>query len=403
MSGYISPLPTTPEPHFHRRLVILGSTGSIGRSALCVVEDNQDAFTIVGLAGAQNVSLLAEQARKWRPSHLAVLTTEGADALRRLLPTGYAPSIHIGPSGYEEIAALPQADIVLSAQVGAAGLAPTLAAIAAGKRVALANKEALVLAGELIRKQCHRHDVPLLPVDSEHNALFQALSGHQLSDVKLLHLTASGGPFRTLSCEELSAVTPEQALSHPTWSMGAKISIDSATLMNKGLECIEAQQLFGLDPRSIKVIVHPESIVHSLVEYCDGSFLAELGIPDMRIPIAFCLAYPRRLRLGLRSLDLADLRTLHFEEPDQLRFPCLALAQEAMSAGQSHRVVLNAANEVAVDLFLKRRISFLDIPALIANCLETHEKESLESLEAILHCDAVTRGHARAWADARTM
>jgi 1-deoxy-D-xylulose-5-phosphate reductoisomerase len=390
--AYISKHPSTMEaPPFPRRLIVLGSTGSIGRSTLKVVERHPELFTLTGLAAGRNADLLVEQALAHRPPLLAVLTEELAQRVRLQLPAEYRPEILSGQGGYTRLAGHPQADLVVSAQVGAAGLAPTLAAVRAGRWVALANKESLVLAGGMIRAECARSGAVILPVDSEHNALFQCVCGHDFSEVTALHLTASGGPFRQLTSSELALVTPEQALAHPNWSMGAKISIDSATLMNKGLEVIEAHHLFGLDLARIRVLVHPQSIVHSMAEFRDGSFLAHLGVPDMQIPIGFCLSYPRRLELGLSPLDLASIGSLQFEKPDHERFPGLALSRQALLAGPSAPVVLNAANEAAVELFLHRAIGFREISDLVARALDEHVPGPLPDLETIFDLDKRTR------------
>jgi 1-deoxy-D-xylulose-5-phosphate reductoisomerase len=377
--------------HCGRTLAILGSTGSIGTSALKVVAKNRDALKVVALAGARNMSLLARQAETFRPECLGVLTEEKARELRALLPAGYNPQIFVGQDGYVALATLPETDLILAAQVGAAGLVPALAAARAGKVICLANKEALVLAGNLFRQTCQDSGAVILPVDSEHNALFQAFIGHGGKQVSRLILTASGGPFRTKSVEEIRAVTPAQALKHPNWSMGAKISIDSATMMNKGLEIIEAVHLYGASPSEVDVVVHPQSIVHSLVEYADGSQLAHLGMPDMEIPIGYCLGYPQRLNIGLERLNLAKVGTLTFEAPDLMRFPCLGLAREALAAGPSHPVVLNAANEIAVQAFLDGRITFTGIARLIERMLSNHSLTSVHDLEDILDLDAQTR------------
>ncbi len=389
---YISPLTSpaflgdTPRP-----LTILGSTGSIGQSALKIVARHPERFTLTGLAGATNVALLARQASVWRPPVLGVLDRQAGQDLAALLPAGYRPEILTGTSGYQAMASQPETGIVLNAQVGAAGLPASLAAVRSGKVLALANKESLVLAGGLLRTLCRTHKAVILPVDSEHNAVFQALCGHDQTRLRKIILTASGGPFRGMAAKELHSVTPEQALAHPNWSMGAKVSIDSATLMNKGLEFIEAHHLFGVSPGQIEVVVHPESIVHSLVEYCDGSLLAHLGVPDMQIPIAYCLSYPGRLTLDLARLDLISLGRLSFEAPDTTVFPCLDLARQALSAGPSYPVVLNAANEVAVERFLNREISFGDIPGLISRALEAHDPVSELGYEAICDIDRATR------------
>ena len=396
MLHYISALqPAFDLPEKGRQVVVLGSTGSIGRNVLRIAQEHPHQVCILGLAGGENIRLLAEQAGQWRPPLLAVKTPDLARDLRELLPGDYRPEIFTGNQGYERIAQTAEAHIVVSSQVGAAGLGPTMAAVKQGKVVALANKESLVLAGTLLRRACAQSGACILPVDSEHNALFQALAGHSESEVQTLILTASGGPFRQAGKEFLNQVTPEQALAHPNWSMGAKISVDSATMMNKGLEVIEAHYLFGLDLESIEVVVHPESIVHSMVEYRDGSLLSHMGIPDMRIPIAFCLSYPRRLPLSLPRLDLVRLGRLSFSRPDEELFPCLTLAKEALRAGPSHPVVLNAANEVAVEMFLEKRIPFAHIPALTEKALSRHQGQLLADLEDILELDTQTRSFVR--------
>ncbi len=382
---------------FPRTVTILGSTGSIGRNALRVVEQNMEHFQVVALAGARNVDMLARQAAVWRPSYLGVLEPEGAERLRSLLPLGYDPEIVVGQEGYVALATLPEVSLVLAAQVGAAGLRPSLAAAGAGKIVALANKESLVLAGELFRTVCASSGAVILPVDSEHNALFQTLMGHDIRHLRKLVLTASGGPFRGRSYQDLEHVTAHDALKHPNWSMGAKITIDSATLMNKGLEFIEAHMLYGIPPEDIQVVVHPQSIIHSLVEYHDGSLLAHLGMPDMRIPIAYCMAFPQRLPLPMEPLNLLRCGPLTFEEPDLAAFPCLDLAMQTLDpalGGQGQRVVLNAANEMAVAAFLEERIGFNQIPALLRTCLERYQTGDTappETVEDIVELDALAR------------
>ncbi len=379
-----------------RKVTILGSTGSIGTNALAIIARYPEQFTIMGLAGATNVSCLAQQAIQFRPPVLGVLTEAIRQELITLLPHDYTPDIVVGQKGYMSMAQDPQADFILSAQVGAAGLAATLTAAQAGKVLCLANKESLVLGGHLIRQACKEHGSVILPVDSEHNAIFQALSGTAPDTLRRILLTASGGPFRTSSTQDLRTVTPEQALAHPRWSMGAKISIDSATLMNKGLEVIEAFHLFGTEPEAIEVVVHPQSIIHSMIEYHDGSILAQMGVPDMKIPIGYCLTYPKRVAHDLTPLDFAALGSLDFERPRRDCFPCLNLAFHSLAAGPSYPVVLNAANEVAVQAFLDRKIPFLGIPALLEKALDNHKQQPIPSLEAILHLDAATRAFAAA-------
>ncbi|OLN27896.1 1-deoxy-D-xylulose 5-phosphate reductoisomerase [Desulfovibrio sp. DV] len=402
-TGYISSL-TVPDTGRRRRLALLGATGSIGVSTLRVAAEHPDAYEVFALAGATNIRLLAEQAAAFRPAVLAVLTEEGAKALAGLLPAGYRPDILVGPHGYAAMAAMPEVDLVVSAIVGAAGLTPTLAAVAAGKIVALANKESLVLAGDLIRTAAADSGAVILPVDSEHNALFQALGGAGLPDLPLVEqlvLTASGGPFRGTNRESLEAVTPAMALNHPNWSMGPKISVDSATLMNKGLEVIEACRLYGLPVARVEVVVHPQSIVHSLAQLHDGSLLAHLGPPDMRVAIAYCLGYPRRLSLSVPRVDLVTLASLTFEAPREDDFPCLGLARQALAAGSSHTVALNAANEVAVDLFLNGRLRFMDIPAAIAEALSAHAGQPLPDAAAVMDLDVQVRREVADWAKAR--
>ena len=400
MKTYISTWPPlAPVTPFPRRLAILGSTGSIGVSALRVVAEHPGLFNVVALAGGQNAARLAEQALQHRPKVLALLDETAAAQLRALLPADYQPEILIGPTAFETIATWPEADLILSAIVGAAGFLPTLAAAKAGKRIALANKESLVLGGRLIRQACKESGAVILPVDSEHNALFQALCGHAdngHTDLHKLILTASGGPFRGRDAAFLASVTPAQALNHPNWSMGAKISVDSATLMNKGLEIIEACHLYGLPVEQVDVLVHPQSIVHSLAEYVDGSQLAHLGVPDMRIPIAHCLCFPRRVALNMPKLDLAQIASLTFERADENLFPCLRLAKEAYAASSSHPAALNAANEVAVELFLQGLIGFMDIPRLIETELTRHAALSdAASAQDLLAMDADTRRSVR--------
>lgn len=397
---YISPLPDREPGRGPRRIAILGSTGSIGTQALDVIEEHPERFDVLALAGGRNAELLARQAVRHRPRLLAVLDQDTAKAVRDLLPAGYAPQILSGPQGYVHVASLPEADMVVSAIVGAAGLPPTFAAVAAGKIVALANKEALVLAGHLIRRACRESGAVILPVDSEHNALFQAYCFEKAAFLRRLILTASGGPFRGRDRAFLESVTPAQALAHPNWSMGAKISVDSATLMNKGLEVIEACHLYGLPEHRVSTVVHPQSVIHSLAEYVDGSMLAHLGPPDMRVAIAYCVCFPDRVPLPVTPLDLVALGSMTFEEPDLTLFPCLRLAREAFAASQSHPIVLNAANEVAVALFLSGALPFTGIPRLIADCLAGHAGQSAPDLDTILEIDHEARIRARKLAGA---
>ena len=361
-----------------RRVVLLGSTGSIGRNALSVVEASAGRLVVAGLACARRVEALAAQALRHRPPVLAVLDEEAAGALRRHLSADYAPESLVGRPGYARLAALAGACAVLSAQSGAAGLAATLAAALAGKMVCLANKESLVLAGALVRAICEGTGAAVLPVDSEHDALFQCLAGRG-QEARTLVLTASGGPFRGRKAGELAAVRPADALAHPNWRMGAKISIDSATLMNKGLELIEAVHLYGVTPERVRILVHPQSVIHSLAEFADGSLMAQLGVADMRLPIGHCLDWPVCAPRGAAELDLAAVGSLTFEEPDAEAFPCLRLAREALLADRAASaapgfgpacVALNAANEAAVELFLNDGCGFTDIPALVSATLD---------------------------------
>ena len=374
-----------------KKIAILGSTGSIGRSTLNVIEKYPDRFQVVSLAAGKNIELLAEQIQRFRPKLAAVLDQQLAkDLLSRMQPDAQVEVV-AGSEGYQQVASWDEADIVLSAMVGAAGLIPTLSAIRAGKDVALANKETLVMAGSLVMGEVRRHQVTLLPVDSEHNAIFQALEGHRREELKRILLTASGGPFRTMSMEELESVTPAQALAHPNWAMGPKITIDSATLMNKGLEVIEAKWLFDVPVEKIDVHIHPQSIVHSMVEYIDGSVIAQMGIPDMRIPIAYALAYPERLELDLPPVDFFSVKTLTFQEPDLSRFPCLDLAFAACKAGGTMPAVLNASNEVAVQAFLDNRIPFNGIPRTVNKVMQEHELDPAAELETLLEADSWAR------------
>jgi 1-deoxy-D-xylulose-5-phosphate reductoisomerase len=363
-----------------KRLAVLGSTGSVGEQTLDVAAAFPQRFSVTALAAGRKVEKLAAQVRRFRPALVAVADAEAARELRALLGAD-APPIETGPAGLDAVATA-DADLVLSALVGAVGLAPTLAAIRAGRDVALANKEVLVMAGALVLREARARGVRLLPVDSEHSAIFQALAGQRLEDLRRILLTASGGPFRQWTAERIARATVEEALAHPNWSMGPKITIDSATLMNKGLEVIEARWLFDVTPDRIEVVVHPQSVVHSLVELVDGSVLAQLGVPDMRVPIAVALAWPERLPLldgaslsrALPALDLAAGGRLDFEAPDRVRFPCLELAFAALRADEAAPAVLNAANEVAVARFLARETPFPAIASSNAAVLDAHLK-----------------------------
>lgn len=374
-----------------KRIALLGSTGSIGTNVLAVVRQFPDQFRIVALAAGSNIELLSQQVREFSPECISIGDSRLVGPLSDLLPPVYRSRIVCGVDGNCAVATLADADMVVTAVVGSIGLLPTLAAIRAGKDVGLANKETLVMAGRLVMEEVRRHQVRLLPIDSEHSAIFQALEAGRSEDVAKLILTASGGPFRRWSLDDLRVATPEQALAHPNWSMGRKISIDSATLMNKGLEVIEARWLFDVEPERIEVMVHPQSIVHSLVEYQDGSVVAQLGIPDMRIPIAYALTYPQRLPLNLPRLRLSQCSDLSFEQPDLVRFPALQMAFAALEAGGVQPAVLNAANEIAVDAFLQRRIGFGDIARVVAQSLTDIPQASDLDLQAILAADQSAR------------
>ena len=375
-----------------RSVTILGSTGSIGCSTVDLLIRNQERFRLEALTANRNVALLAEQARRLRPRMAAIADPALGPALAEAL-AGTGIETGAGASALEDAAARP-AEWVMGAIVGAAGLAPTLTAIRRGAVVALANKECLVCAGALVMAEARRAGARLLPVDSEHSAVFQVLEGERAEAVDRIILTASGGPFRTARLEEMRRATPAQALAHPNWEMGAKISIDSATMMNKGLELIEAHHLFGLPGERIEIVVHPQSVVHSLVAYVDGSVLAQLGPPDMRTPIAYALAWPERMPWPAPRLDLARLGTLSFESPDPERFPALALAREALAAGGGAPTILNAANEVAVEAFLAGRIGFLDIAGLVSAALEGLPGRRIGSLVEVEAVDREARRFA---------
>lgn len=372
-----------------KKIAILGATGSIGTSTLDLVERSPDEFEIIALTAAVNVQALADAARRTR-AKLAVIADEARLGELEAALAGTGCRAAAGEGALVEAAA-GEAELVMAAIVGCAGLVPTMAAIEAGKTVGLANKEALVTAGALMTGAAARSGATLLPVDSEHNAIFQCLAGNRADDVARIILTASGGPFRTVSADAMRRATPSQAVAHPNWDMGAKISVDSATLMNKGLELIEAHYLFGLPSDRIDVLVHPQSVVHSLVQFVDGSLLAQLGPPDMRVPIAFVLAWPRRMATPAKTLDLAELARLNFERPDLGRFPALRLAREALEAGGGAPAVLNAANEVAVARFLDGRIAFPDISRLVEEALGQDRHAAPASVDEVIALDGETR------------
>jgi 1-deoxy-D-xylulose-5-phosphate reductoisomerase len=388
-----------------RGISILGSTGSIGCNSLRVIEAlGSERFKIVALAAGKNVSKLAEQIARHQPELVSVETEEFADTLKTALADAGTPlpSILIGEEGLVAVATHPHADCVISATVGAIGFVPTLRALEAGKRVALANKETLVMAGELMTRAARDSGAELLPVDSEHNALHQCLRGEKPNEVRRIILTASGGPFRTRDKTFMAHATVAQAMQHPTWSMGAKITIDSATLMNKGLEVIEAHWLFGFGPDEINVVVHPESIVHSMIELIDGSVIAQMGVTDMRHAIQYALTYPDRCGSPLPPLDFTKLSSLHFEPPDLERFPCVSLAYRALRAGGTLPAAMNAANEEAVHAFIEERITLCDIPLVIEQVMDRHQSEAADTLEIVLNADRQARLAAQAAIDELT-
>ena len=383
-----------------RGLSILGSTGSVGTNVLRVVDAFPDRFEVCGLSAGTNVERLAEQVARYRPAVVSVATTEARDALARLVDLADV-RVGVGLPGAVDVATHPAAGIVVAAAVGAVGLVPTYRALECGKDVALANKETLVMAGELMVAQSRTRGGRLLPIDSEHCALHQCLDGRRADEVRRLVLTASGGPFRTRPRETFDAVTPAEALKHPTWTMGRKITIDSATLMNKGLEVIEARWLFGVPAERVEVLVHPQSVVHSMVEFVDGTVLAQLGVTDMRLPIQYALSYPERWEAAIPGLDWSRGLRLDFDAPDHERFPCLGLAYKAVTAGGSLPAVLNAANEEAVAAFLEERIPFPAIPETIQEVMEASPGAGARSLEDVLDADAWARTRTREALDRR--
>jgi 1-deoxy-D-xylulose-5-phosphate reductoisomerase len=385
-----------------QRLTILGSTGSVGASTLDVVARHRDRFEVVALTARHQADVLFNQCIEFRPRIAVMLEPAAAQGLhQRLLEAGMKCEVRSGIQALEEVASLPDVDTVMAAIVGIAGLRPTLAAARSGKKILLANKESLVTAGAVLMDAVRASRAMLLPIDSEHNAIFQALprgcGDPEASGVRRILLTASGGPFRSASPRQLEEVTPDQACAHPNWVMGRKISVDSATMMNKGLEVIEAHWLFGAKAEAIEVVIHPESVVHSLVEYIDGSVIAQLGNPDMRTPIAFALGFPDRIAAGVEFLDLARVGALHFERPDLQRFPCLRLAYEALAAGGTAPTVLNAANEIAVASFLAGALGFRQIPELIEAVLSDSVPRPVAGVDDVLAADRAARERAEGW------
>jgi 1-deoxy-D-xylulose-5-phosphate reductoisomerase len=382
-----------------KTIVILGSTGSIGTNTLDIVERFPDEFRVAGLSAGTNDEKLEEQIRRFKPRVVALSSESAATRLRQRC-AGLPVEILSGTEGLAQVATIPEAEMVISAIVGGAGLVPTLTAIRAKKHIALANKEPMVMAGKLMQEEARKHGVRIFPVDSEHSAIFQSLEGHRLEDVRRLILTASGGALWTLNKAELQEVTPERALQHPNWKMGAKITIDSATLMNKGLEVVEARWLFDIPESRIDVLIHRESIIHSLVEYQDRSMIAQLGLPDMRTPISYAMRYPERMPLDLPSLDLTEIGTLTFCKPDHDRFPCLGLGYESLRVGGTMPATMNAANEVAVEAFLNGGIRFVDIAEIIRSTMEAHQSREVESLDDALETDRWAREKAESFVHA---
>ncbi len=381
-------------------VTILGSTGSIGTNTLDVIARHSDSYQVIALTANSQVERMFAQCSEFKPKYAVMVDEAAAAALEsQLKSAGLDTEVLVGTDGLVSVASLPEVDCVMAAIVGAAGLLPTLAAARASKRILLANKEALVMSGQIFMDEVKKHNAVLLPVDSEHNAIFQSMpdsyqGNMEESGVRQILLTASGGPFRTIALSELESVTPEQACAHPTWVMGRKISVDSATMMNKGLEVIEARWLFNAEPSQIQVVIHPQSVIHSMVDYVDGSVLAQLGSPDMRTPIANALAWPKRIEAGVAKLNLFDVARLDFEMPDFDRFPCLRLAYEALEQGGTASAILNAANEVAVAAFLNRKLKFTAIAAVIERTLTSIQSTSITSLDQVLEADREARQFA---------
>jgi 1-deoxy-D-xylulose-5-phosphate reductoisomerase len=378
-----------------KKIAILGSTGSIGVNALRVIQANPEKYQVTALAAGKNISLLLEQIKRFRPLAVAVMEEAAVNELKTQLTNSSKPEIFFGTEGFIRLATITEVDTVISAMAGSAGLLPTYSGIKAGRNIALANKETMVMAGSLVMAEARKHGVSILPIDSEHSAILQSLQGHPREDLRRVILTASGGPFRDLSLEEMSKVTPDQALNHPTWNMGQKVSIDSATMMNKGLEAIEAKWLFDLKMDQISILIHSQSIVHSMVEYKDGSIISQMGVPDMMIPISFALSFPHHLKTRVPPLELEKIGMLSFEKPDMKRFRCLDLALKAAEMGGSMPAVLNGANEIAVVSFLNGTIGFLDIPDLIEKTMASHKHHPIDSIETVMEVDRWARDMAQ--------
>lgn len=377
-----------------KRIAILGSTGSIGCNALRVIESNPHEYSVVALAAGKNIDLLHKQIEAFHPLSAALQEEELAEKLKERLGRHSGTRVFSGREGFVHISTMPEADTVISAMTGASGLLPTYAAVEAGKQMALANKETMVMAGQMVMEQAARQRVTILPIDSEHSAILQSLQGHRKDDVKRIILTASGGPFREATISRLKKVTPEEALQHPTWDMGRKITIDSATLMNKGLEAIEAKWLFDLAIDQISILIHPQSIIHSMVEYRDGSVIAQLGVPSMITPISYALSFPEHRETPIPPLRLEEVGKLTFLEPDMKKFKCLELALRSADIGHSMPAVLNGANEVAVESFLQGEIAFLQIPELIERTMDAHTLFAVDGIEAVLEADSWAREEA---------
>ena len=374
-----------------KKISILGSTGSIGTQTLDVVRANRDKFEVVAISANSSINLLLEQIKEFKPKYVAVYNEASAKVLKEMIPSDINIEVLSGMEGLVAISSLDEIDVLLTAIVGMIGLVPTLEAIKKGKTIALANKETLVTAGQLVMEEAKKNNVKILPVDSEHSAIFQCLNGENNKEIESLILTASGGPFRGKTKSELLNVTKNEALKHPNWSMGRKISIDSSTLMNKGLEVIEAKWLFDVNTDKIDVVVHPQSIIHSMVQFVDSSIIAQMGCPDMKLPIQYALTYPDRILNDFERLDFSKLNSLTFEKPDLETFPCLKLAYDSLNMGGTYSAVLNAANEVLVNEFLEDKIGFYDIPYYIEKTLDAHKSISKPSLEEILHIDKCSR------------
>jgi 1-deoxy-D-xylulose-5-phosphate reductoisomerase len=377
-----------------KNICLLGSTGYIGTNALKIIRNNPDRYRIIALGGGRNIGLLLNQIKEFEPLFAVVINSHLANELKSKLNNSTNTEILYGTKGYSEIASLSDINIAISAMSGSAGLLPTFSAITAGKDVALANKETLVIAGSLLIEEAKKLGVNIFPIDSEHSAIQQSIQGHSREDLKKIILTGSGGPFKDSPIEKLSTATPKEALKHPTWKMGRKISIDSATMMNKGMEAIEAKWLFNVEMEQIEILLHPQSIIHSMVEYMDGSIMAQLAPTDMRIPISYALSYPRHLKVDLPPLDLLAIKTLSFEKPDKKRFRCLYLALAAGKTGESMPAVLNGANEIGVNAFLEGKIGFLEIPQLIERTMEKHKTFPLNSIEQATKADQWAKSRA---------